>query len=183
MALLLARVALGGGVLLDSHQMTLLKRDFYGCLWAMSTKHIKLAPPPFQRQTQLSVLPQVRRGIEYLDPETYAQASYYEKCHGTWDFFFGGRREFLISGSVKCSQCVSKWHFFGYIIFVGRFRSESDRGGGVRSNFTSQSIGENRSTIEVFDLEPPTKNAEQHNKTVGAEVKPAVQHVHNLVDC
>ena len=51
--------------------------------------------------------------------------------------------------------------FFGYIIFVGRFRSESDRGGCVHSNFASQSIRENSSTIEVFDLEPPTKNAEK----------------------
>lgn len=27
--------------------------------------------------------PQVRRGIEYLESETYAKASYYEKCLGT----------------------------------------------------------------------------------------------------
>ena len=33
--------------------------------------------------------PQVRRGIEYLDPDTYAKASYYEKCHGFHEILGG----------------------------------------------------------------------------------------------
>ena len=31
----------------------------------------------------------MRRGIEYLDPDTYAKASYYEKCHAFHEILGG----------------------------------------------------------------------------------------------
>lgn len=131
MALLLVGVALGG-VLLDSHQMT----DPVECFASGETWHRIF-------------------GSRNLCPSFLL----WEVPWYCMRFFVGERWEFLISGRVKCSQ-VYPSGIFGYIIFVGRFRSESDRGGGVHSNFTSQSIRENSSTIEVLDLEPSTKNAQ-----------------------
>ena len=146
----------------------------------MSTKHIKLAPPPFQRRTQLSVLPQVRRGIEYLDPETYAQASYYEKCHGTWDFFLGGRREFLISGSMKCSQCVSKWHFLVTSFLLEDLEANRIVEAAYIATLDLKASGKTVQQSKFLTLSPQQKMLKKnHDKTAGAEVKPAVQHKQN----
>ena len=46
---------------------------------------------------------QVRRGIEYLDPKTYAEASYYEKCLR----FFGMFREEKCAFLLSCRAIMS----------------------------------------------------------------------------